>query len=266
MVLPQGYDQPKQEIPERVGSFSEQGSLNYPTRGASYQQPLGSSSGWQGAAAVQQPANSTLSANTPLGNISEQSMHGLSGGQSSTTSLPRPMANYYNNAASGTGYGSYGGSYPIQGGTQYSSLSQRTSSESFPSLIGGLQTPTSLTEPGGIPPGHDTTYMPPSSGAMTGGAATASNTPVQSHYTHDYSNVSSNYVQGHGSYDDSSPYQPAPLPQHTQQSMYSSAMTSGTASNPMLLGEALPQNFYNNEESSPPYPTPTHQKPPHQWQ
>ena len=177
------------------------------------------------------------------------------------------MSNYYGSTATGQNYGSYSGNYQTQPGNQYASTS-RTSSDSYPNLL-GLQTPTSMTDIAALPSGHEPSYMPSTSGAMSVGAGTSAHTPVQTHQQgQDYSAMSGGYTHTPATYVHSSPtYQTAPTqPQHAHHSSmehvpFSSAMPGASLpTSNMLLGEGMPQNFYQSEESS--YPTPTHVKQP----
>jgi hypothetical protein len=137
-------------------------------------------------------------------------------------------------------------------------------------ILGGLQTPTSMTDIAALPSGHESNYMPSTSSAMSVGAGTSVHTPVQSqHQAHDYSALSGGYTHGSASYVQSSPsYQTAPSqPHHAHHSSldqvsYSSALPdqSVPATANMLLNQSLPPNFYQQDETS--YPTPTHAKPP----
>lgn len=250
-ALPQNYGQYKQNPQDRMHmSYGEQSSLGYNIRGAnSYPPPASSISGYQNP--LQQPGPSPLSANTGLGNISEH-------GPSSTASVPRPLSNYYGSTGAAPNYGSYSGNYQAQTTHQYPSTS-RTSSDLL-----GLQTPTSMTDIAALPSGHESNYMPSTSGTMSVGAGTSAHTPVQSHHqAHDYSALSGGYTHTPASYGHSSPsYPTAPSqPQHAHHSSmehvpYSSAMPDQSLpANNMLLGQALPQNFYQQDEAS--YPTPT---------
>lgn len=258
-TLPQSYGQYKQEPQDRMHmSYNDHSSLGYNIRGANSYPPPGSSiSGYQNP--LQQPGPSPLSANTGLGNIGE---HGPS---SSASSVPRPLNNYYGSTGTAPNYGSYSGNYQAQTTHQYPSTS-RTSSDSYPGLI-GLQTPTSMTDIAALPSGHESNYMPSTSGAI--GAATSAHTPVQSHHqAHDYSALSGGYTHTPATYVHSSPsYPTAPSQaQHAHHSSmehvpYSSTLSDQSipASN-MLLGQAMPHNFYQQDEAS--YPTPTHAKQP----
>jgi hypothetical protein len=241
-------------------TYAEQSSMGYNIRGASsYPPPVSNIGGYQNS--LQQPGPSPLSANAGLVNISEH-------GPSSTASVPRPLNNYYGSAGTAPNYGSYSGNYQAQT-NQYASTS-RTSSDSYPNLLGGLQTPTSMTDIAALPSGHESNYMPSTSGAMSVGAGTSVHTPVQSqHQAHDYSALSGGYSHGSASYVQSSPsYQTAPSqPQHAHHSSldqvsYSSALPdqSVPATSNMLLNQSLPPNFYQQDEAS--YPTPTHAKQP----
>jgi hypothetical protein len=259
--LPQSYPQYKQEPQDRMHmTYAEQSSMGYNIRGASsYPPPVSNIGGYQNS--LQQPGPSPLSANAGLVNISEH-------GPSSTASVPRPLNNYYGSAGTAPNYGSYSGNYQAQT-NQYASTS-RTSSDSYPNLLGGLQTPTSMTDIAALPSGHESNYMPSTSGAMSVGAGTSVHTPVQSqHQAHDYSALSGGYSHGSASYVQSSPsYQTAPSqPQHAHHSSldqvsYSSALPdqSVPATSNMLLNQSLPPNFYQQDEAS--YPTPTHAKQP----
>lgn len=263
-ALPQSYGQYKQDSQERMPiNYGDQNPLSYniSNRGTStYPPPVSSISGYQNP--LQQPGPSPLAANNTLGNISEHGPH-------SSSSVPRPMSNYYGSTGTAPNYGSYSGNYQTQAGSQYASTS-RTSSDSYPNLL-GLQTPTSMTDIAALPSGHETNYMPPTTGAMSvGGTGTSSHTPTHSqHQGHDYSALSGGYSHAPATYVHSSPtYQTAQQSQshHAHHSSLDSAPYSGALPGPpmsttnMLLGEGMPQNFYQQEESS--YPTPTHVKQP----
>jgi hypothetical protein len=257
-ALSQSFGQYKPDPQDRIHMGYEQGSMGYNIRGTNTYPPQGSSlSGYQNP--LHQSGPSPLSANTGLGNISEH-------GPSNASSIPRPLSNYYGSTGSTLNYGSYSGNYQGQSGNQYASTS-RTSSDGYPSIV-GLQTPTSMTDfASTLPSGHDSGYMPATSGPISVGAGTGAHTPVQSHHQADYSSLSS-YTHAPSTYVNSSPtYQTAPSQsQHSHHSSldhmpYSSAMPGASlpATN-MLLGESLPHNFYQQEEAS--YPTPTHTKQP----
>ena len=259
--LPQNYAQYKQDPQDRLHlNFTDQPSLGYNVRGSSsYPPPVSSIGGYQNS--LQQPGPSPLAANAGLVNISEH------GPQSS--SVPRPLNNYYGSTGTAPNYGSYSGSYQAQA-NQYSSTS-RTSSDSYPTLLGGLQTPTSMTDMAALPSGHESNYMPSASSAMSVGAGTSVHTPVQSQQQpHDYSGLSGGYTHASGPYVHSSPsYQTAPSQSHHAHHSsldhvpsYSSALPdqSVPAASSMLLNQSLPANFYQQDEAS--YPTPTHAKQP----
>jgi len=256
-TLSQSFGQYKPDPQDRMNMGYEQGSMGYNIRGTNSYPPPGSSlSGYSNP--LHQPGPSPLPANTGLGNISE---HGPS------SSVPRPLNNYYGSTGTALNYGSYSGNYQGQTGNQYASTS-RTSSDGYPNIV-GLQTPTSMTDfAASLPSGHDSGYMPATSGPMSVGAGTGAHTPVQSHHqAQDYSSLSGSYTHAPATYVHSSPsYQTAPSQsQHSHHSSldhmpsYSSAMPGASlpATN-MLLGESLPQNFYQQDEAS--YPTPTHTK------
>lgn len=270
-MLAHGYGNIKQEPYERMQSNFGDSGHNYSVRSTAYPAPLSGTSGWQ--TAMQQSGHPTMSTNPAHGNMSE---HGPIGGSGSTASIPRPTTNYLGNMSASASYGNYGSGYQSQSSQQYQSQGaqqfpappSRTSSDSYPAIYGGLQTPTSMTGTAGLPTGHDTGYMPASSGALSASAGTAGHTPVQNqHYTTDYPHLSSGgYGHSSATYDDSSPtYQTAPQPQSAGQTSYTSTMVSSSlpANNSMLLGQGLPDSFYPQDESS--YPTPTHSKPPNQW-
>lgn len=262
--LSQSFPQFKQDPQERMPMGYGDQSLGYNIRGTSaYPPPLSSISGYQNP--LQQPGPSPLPTNTTLGNISEH-------GPPSTASVPRPMSSYYGSAATGTNYGSYSGNYQTPSGGQYGSTS-RTSSDSYPNLL-GLQTPTSMTDIAALPSGHETNYMPSTSSAMSVGAGAGAHTPVQSQQQpHDYSALSGGYTHAPATYVQSSPTYPsapAAQPHHAHHSSldhvpYSSGLPGGQvpASTSMLLGEGMPQNFYQHDEAS--YPTPTHVKQQPPW-
>lgn len=247
-------------------NYPDQSAVSYTPRESSYQPPLPSASGWPNV--MQQAGPSALSTNTTLGNISE---HGSSSGIGPASSLARPMSNYFGNTGSApSNYGSYNGNYHSQPGGQYAQ-SSRTSSESYPSLL-GLQTPTSMTDIAGLPSGHDSSYIPSSSGAMSATAGTAMHTPSHSQsHSQDYAGLSGSYGSAPRTYDDASSTYPGGSSQHQQtpqqglgQLPYAPNVpgTSHSAGH-MLLSEGMSQNFYNQEESA--YPTPTQNKPPSSW-
>ena len=259
--LPQNYAQYKQDPQDRLHlNFTDQPSLGYNVRGSSsYPPPVSSIGGYQNS--LQQPGPSPLAANAGLVNISE---HGPQ-----SASVPRPLNNYYGSTGTAPNYGSYSGNYQTQA-NQYSSTS-RTSSDSYPTLLGGLQTPTSMTDMAALPSGHESNYMPSASSAMSVGAGTSVHTPVQSQQQpHDYSGLSGGYTHASGPYVHSSPsYQTAPSQSHHAHHSsldhvpaYSSALPdqSVPAASSMLLNQSLPANFYQQDEAS--YPTPTHAKQP----
>jgi hypothetical protein len=254
-ALSQSFGQYKPDPQDRMHMGYEQGSMAaYNIRGTNTYPPPGSS------LSAYQNGPSPLSTNTGLGNISEH-------GSSNAASIPRPLNNYYGSTGTTLNYGSYSGNYQGQTGNQYASTS-RTSSDGYPNIV-GLQTPTSMTDfASTLPSGHDSGYMPATSGSMSVGAGTGAHTPTQSHHQADYSSLSGSYTHAPATYVHSSPsYQTAhSQSQHSHQSSldqisYSSAMPGASlpATN-MLLGESLPQNFYQQDEAS--YPTPTHTKQP----
>lgn len=239
-------------------NYGEQTSLGYNIRGATSYPPPASIGGYQ--TSLQQPGPSPLAANAGLVNISEH-------GPQSAASVPRPLNNYYS-AGTAPNYGSYSGNYQAQT-SQYASTS-RTSSDSYPPLLGGLQTPTSMTDIAALPSGHESSYIPSASSAMSVGAGTSVHTPVQSqHQPHDYSALSGGYTHASATYSHSSPtYQTAPSHSHHAHHSsldhipYSSALSDQPvpAATSMLLNQSLPPNFYQQDEAS--YPTPTHAKQP----
>lgn len=258
--MQQNFAQYKQDQQDRLHlNFTDQPSLGYNIRGASsYPPPVSSIGGYQNS--LQQPGPSPLAANAGLVNISE---HGPQ-----SASVPRPLNNYYGSTGTAPNYGSYSGNYQTQA-NQYSSTS-RTSSDSYPTLLGGLQTPTSMTDMAALPSGHESNYMPSASSAMSVGAGTSVHTPVQSQQQpHDYSALSGGYTHASGPYVHSSPsYQTAPSQSHHAHHSsldhvpYSSALPdqSVPAASSLLLNQSLPANFYQQDEAS--YPTPTHAKQP----
>jgi hypothetical protein len=258
--LPQSYSQYKQEPQDRMHvNYNEQSSMGYNNiRGASsYPPPLSNINGYQSS--LQQSGPSPLSANAGLGNINEH-------GPTTSASVPRPFSNYYGSAGTAPNYGSYSGNYQAQT-NQYASTS-RTSSDSYPNLMGGLQTPTSMTDIATLPSGHESSYMPSTSGAMPVGAGTSVHTPVQAQQQpHDYSALSGGYTHAPASYVHSSPsYQTASSQSHhahhssLDNVSYSSALSDQPVPAPtsLLLNQSLPANFYQADEAS--YPTPTHAK------
>lgn len=264
-MMSRNYGHVKPES-QHLTTYPDQGAAGYTPRESSYQPPLPSASGWTNV--VQQAGPSALSTNTPLGNISE---HGTASGIGSATALTRPMSNYFGNTGSApSNYGSYTGNYHTQAGTQYAQ-SSRTSSESYPSLV-GLQTPTSMTDIAGLHSGHDSSYIPSSSSTMSATAGTAMHTPSHSQsHSQDYASLPGSYGSAPRTYEDPSTAYPGGASQHHQtpqeglgQLPYASNMpgSSHSAGN-MLLSEGMSQNFYQQDESA--YPTPTQNKPPSSW-